>query len=156
MKCPSLKWKSWKGWSAHNWNSGLEFSFAIRATNDLLPSPQLLKVWYGEDPAPVPSVKHLQPLGTFYQVAQGRYTWRHNQVLRELASTLEKRRTTINALPLTSVKKVHVTSFVPAGQPQDHHPTSKDASILQSAHDWRLEMDLDKKLVFPPELAPKK
>ena len=50
-------------------------------------------------------------------------------------------------------KKVHVTPFVPAGQPQGHHPTLKDASILQSARDWRLEVDLDKKLVFPPEIV---
>ena len=136
---------------------GARLSFVIRATYDLLPSPQNLKVWYGEDPAcPLcqtpATLRHILS-GCPTSLAQGRYTWRHNQVLRELASTFEQRRTTINALPQTSSKKVHVTPFVPAGQPQGHHPTSKDTSILQSARDWRLEVDLDKKLVFPPEIV---
>ncbi len=46
----------------------------------------------------------------------------------------------------------HFTKFVPAGQHQVHRTTPKDASILQSAWDWKLQVDLDKKLMFPPEI----
>ena len=66
---------------------------------------------------------------------------------------MEQRRTTINALPQTSTIKVHFTPFVPAGKTQQHQTTPKDTSILQSARDWRMEVDLDKKLIFPPEIV---
>ncbi|KAJ8352263.1 hypothetical protein SKAU_G00237390 [Synaphobranchus kaupii] len=136
---------------------GSRLSFAIRATYDLLPTPQNLKQWYGEDPAcslcqtPAP-LSHILT-GCTTSLSQGRYTWRHNQVLRQLASILEQRRTTTNASPQTSTGPIHFTPFVPAGQPPEHHVTSKDASILQVAQDWKMEVDLDKKLVFPRDIV---
>lgn len=51
------------------------------------------------------SAKHLKNLGSFYQgakpvrLSQGQYTEKHNQVLWQLAITLEVRRTITSALP---------------------------------------------------------
>lgn len=93
----------------------MELSFIIRATNDLPPSPENLKLWYGEDPTcslcgASASLKHiLSGCGT--SLIQGRYTWRHNQILRELASTLEQRRTTAIDLSQTSVEVIHFHSL---------------------------------------------
>ncbi|KAL1279298.1 hypothetical protein QQF64_025971 [Cirrhinus molitorella] len=133
------KWTNWEGLEKKkkklSWRDiwqmdGARLSFIIRATYDLLPSPQNLKEWYGEDPA-----------------------CSLCKVLRDLASILEQRRTTINNLPQTLAGQVNLTKFVPAGQHQEHYTTPKDASILQSARDWKLEVDLDKKLVFPLEIV---
>ncbi len=136
---------------------GAHPSFVIRATYDLLPSPRNLKEWYGEDPAcslcQVPaSLRHILS-GCTTSLTQGRYTWRDNQVLRELASILEQKRSITNNLTQTLAGPVNFTNFVPAGQHQEHRTTPKDASILQSARDWKLEVDIDKKLVFPPEIV---
>ncbi len=118
--------------------------------------PQNLKELYGEDPAcslcQVPaSLRHFLS-GCTTSLTKGCYTWRHNQVLRELASILEQKRTTTNNHPQILARQVNFTKFVPAGQHQVHRTTPKDASILQSAWDWKLQVDLDKKLMFPPEI----
>lgn len=136
---------------------GSRLSFVIRATYDLLPTPQNLKQWFGENPAfslcqALASLRHILT-GCTTSLTQGRYTWRHNQVLRQLASILEQRRTTANAFPQTSAGNVHFTPFVPAGQPPEHHITSKNASILQAARDWKMDVDLKKKLVIPPDIV---
>ncbi len=158
------RWTNWEGLEKKklSWRDiwqmeGARLSFVIRATYDLLPSPQNLKEWYGEDPAcslcQVPaSLRHILS-GCTTSLTQGRYTWRHNQVLRELALILEQKRTTTNNLPQMLAGQVNFTNFVPAGHHQEQRRTSKDASILQSARDWKLEVDLDKKLVFPPEIV---
>ncbi|KAJ8385450.1 hypothetical protein AAFF_G00189020 [Aldrovandia affinis] len=51
------------------------------------------QVQHGRDPA---TLRHILT-GCKTSLSQGRYTWRHNQVLRQLAITLEGRRTTNNA-----------------------------------------------------------
>ncbi|GAA6106769.1 uncharacterized protein LOC125005379 [Tachysurus ichikawai] len=60
---------------------------------------------------------------------------------------------TTNKLTQTLAGQVNFTNFVPAGQHQVYRTTPKDASILPSARDWKLEVDLEKKLVFPPEIV---
>ncbi|KAL6455748.1 hypothetical protein MHYP_G00355990 [Metynnis hypsauchen] len=69
-------------------------SFLIRATYDTLPSPSNLSQWYGSDEschlcnAPNPSLQHILS-SCKTALAQGRYRWRHDQVLRKLAEVLE-------------------------------------------------------------------
>ncbi|KAJ8410484.1 hypothetical protein AAFF_G00193880 [Aldrovandia affinis] len=69
------------------------------------------------DPA---TLRHILT-GCKTSLSQGRYTWRHNQVLRQLAITLEGRRTTNNALPPPMPRHSKTTPFVRAGQPQQSH-----------------------------------
>ncbi|KAJ8409931.1 hypothetical protein AAFF_G00209720 [Aldrovandia affinis] len=82
---------------------GRQISFIIRATYDVLPTPKNLHQWLGEDPScalcQTPATLRHILTGCKTSLSQGRYTWRHNQVLRQLAITLEGRRTTNNALP---------------------------------------------------------
>src|SRR4029434_11160572 len=108
-----VRWMRWEGverrkfswkelWSMEAFHT----SFILRATYDVLPSPSNLQQWYGEDPTcplcPSPlNLKHIL-VGCKTGLTQGRYTWRHNQVLKCLAAMLETRRTTINALPPSS------------------------------------------------------
>lgn len=70
---------------------------------------------------------------------QGRHTWWYNEVL---ASVLEQQRITTNALPQKSAGKVHFTPFVLAGQSPVPLITSKDASNLQAAWGWKMDVEI--------------
>lgn len=114
---------------------GSRLSFIIRATYDVLPTPKNLNQWFGEDPShslcqtPATLRHSLTACKT-----QGRYTWRHNQVLRQLAITLEGRRTTTNALPLSTPGFSNTTSFVKAGQLPEKPLARKEPTHPDTAH----------------------
>ena len=133
-------------------------SFILRATYDVLPSPQNLNQWYGEDPTcplcPSPAnLKHIL-VGCKTGLTQGRYTWRHNQVLKCLAAALESRRTVVNALPPPSSVRASSGKFVREGEKPTKTRTPKsEAGHLGSARDWRLLVDLEQRLCFPAEIA---
>ncbi|KAK0148173.1 hypothetical protein N1851_012107 [Merluccius polli] len=87
------RWMRWDGverrkitWS-ELWNMESNMlSFTIRATYDVLPTPANLHLWLGEDPACLQclapaTLKHIL-VGCKTSLTQGRYTWRHNQVLK--------------------------------------------------------------------------
>ena len=78
-------------------------------------------------------------------LAQGRYRWRHDIVLRELADTLEwergkKRNAKKKACP--------AINFVKEGQTGKKTKTTA-TSILDESDCWEMEVDLGKQLVFP-------
>lgn len=105
-----LSWKELWGMEAHR------TSFLMGSVCDVLPSPTNLSLWYGEGgTCPMcsspGSLKHILA-GCKTSLEQGRYTWRHNQVLRCLAGILERRRTTINALPAPSPKSTPTITFI--------------------------------------------
>ncbi len=122
------RWMRWEGverrkitWS-ELWNTESNIlSFTIRATYDVLPSPTNLHLWFGEDPACLQcfapaTLKHIL-VGCKTSLMQGRYTWRHNQVLKCLAVTLESKRVTVNAMPLEAQTTFRQpTSFVREGE----------------------------------------
>ena len=84
-------------------------------------------------------------------LSQGRYTWRHNQVLRQLAITLEGRRTAINALP-PPMPRPKTTPFLRSGQVPTKPSGRVETTLLDTARDWRMQVDLDQRLIFPPEI----
>ncbi len=92
-------------------------------------------------------------VGCKTSLSQGRYTWRHNQVLRQLAIILEGRRTTTNALlhPVPGFSKT--TTFVRAGQLPVKPTTKMETTLLDTARDWKMQVDLDQKLSCPPEIV---
>lgn len=104
------QWMQWEGverrkisWKELWEMEASKISFIIRATYDVLPTPKNLQQSYGEDPTcalcPTPAtLKHIM-VGCKTSLTQGRYTWRHNQVLKSLASALENRRCATNSLP---------------------------------------------------------
>ncbi|KAL6468407.1 hypothetical protein MHYP_G00240840 [Metynnis hypsauchen] len=97
------QWTTWEGvvnrtikWSDMWKMPQARLSFLIRATYDSLPSPSTLSQWYGSDESchlcntPNPSLQHILS-SCKTALAQGRYRWRHDQVLRKLAEVLEMR-----------------------------------------------------------------
>ena len=157
------QWMAWEGveerkitWKELWEMEPLRASFTIRAAYDVLPSPANLNQWYSEDPkcplCPSPAtLKHIL-VGCKTSLTQGRYTWRHNQVLKCLANALESQRTRVNALPPLSHWQPQL--FVREGERQTSLPTMRSVTgQLDKARDWKLLADLGKKLCFPAEIA---
>ncbi|KAM3872212.1 putative glutamate receptor [Diretmus argenteus] len=159
------QWMRWEGLERRKliWRELWEMeanniSFIIRATYDVLPSPKNLHQWYGEDPTcalcPTPAtLKHILS-GCKTSLTQGRYTWRHNQVLRVLAAALESKRNTTNSLPLRTTNSNTAPTFIREGQKKPNHPPTKpEAEQLAMARDWKILVDIGQQLIFPPEIA---
>uniref|UniRef100_A0A3P9H1W7 Reverse transcriptase domain-containing protein n=1 Tax=Oryzias latipes TaxID=8090 RepID=A0A3P9H1W7_ORYLA len=157
------QWMGWEGVEKRkfSWKDLWEMeasraSFIIRATYDVLPSPANLKQWYGEDPScPLcqspATLKHIL-VGCKTSLSQGRYTWRHNVVLRCLATVLEKQRTSVNALPQATSHR-QLIPFLREGQATFNTTSAADIGQLGRARDWKMLVDLDRKLCFPREVA---
>ncbi|KAL1276979.1 hypothetical protein QQF64_023652 [Cirrhinus molitorella] len=132
--------------------------FIIRATYDVLPTPVNLQQWRGEDPSCAlcskpASLKHIL---TGYKVSltQGlRYTWRHNQVLKNLAATLEHRRTTANAKTPSASNPLSAVTFVREGAGKKSGFVTSEYSQLCTACDWKMLVDVGQHLAFPQEIA---
>ena len=83
-------------------------------------------------------------------LSQGRYTWGHNNILRELADVIEKQRREVRTLK----KKPIQIQFVKEGETtRGNIMNTNKSGILDQAKDWQLEVDLDRKLRFP-EMVP--
>ena len=125
-------------------------SFLLRSVYDTLPSPVNLARWgLREDPL----CKLCGKRGTLAHIlagcqtalAQGRYRWRHDKVLRVMADIFEQAR----RRPRPLKPQAPTVQFVRAGE---HASSAKRArtNILQGAQGWEMSADLGKKLVFPP------
>ena len=150
------QWTTWEGafQRSLSWNdiwhmAPLRISFILRSAYDLLPSNANLVKWKKADDPACPlchkkqTVEHVL---SSCQVAltQGRYTWRHNEVLKEIAQTVETR---------TMTKKRSVRTprapqvFFSAGGKTSWPMTSKPLgtckqSLLDGADDWECTADL--------------
>lgn len=135
-----------------------KLSFLLCSVTDLLPTPRNIRIWGGgEDSscnqcgAAACTLNHILT-GCPRALAEGRYRWRHDKVLTEIAKWVEQQRVKANN------KQAHqpeAITFVREGDKA--HKTGKVAmistSVLQRASDWELRVDLRKKLVFPQEVV---
>ncbi|RXN33906.1 reverse transcriptase [Labeo rohita] len=127
-------------------------TFLIRAVYDVLPSPANLCMW-GKAETPT---CHLCPAhGTLEHIlsscptalGQGRYTWRHNQVLKSIADTISKE-ISKGGRGSNTTRSV---AFVRAGE-QPKAGRKVPTGILASAKDWKLSVDLEK-LKYPQHIV---
>ena len=152
------QWLNWEGverkqvtwrdlWSMES----NRLKFLLGATYDVLPSPDNLRIWTDGDPSctlcsGVATLRHILS-GCKVSLAQGRYTWRHNQVLKCLAAGIESRRQQVNAEG--SHKKG--IQFVREGEKSKR--AVKSRSTTQEAKDWQMLVDVGGKLVVPQEIV---
>jgi hypothetical protein len=131
------------------WNyEPLRLSFLLRSVYDLLPSPANLYRWSLADTPDCPlcgqrgTLEHILS-SCKTALTQGRYRWRHDNVLRTLADILEKekKKKRPKCTGFTAI------SFVREGEMAQK--TCKLTGILPQASDWELQVDLDRRLVFP-------
>ncbi len=127
--------------------------FLVQAVYDVLPSPANLHVWSKTDTPSCPqcsgrgSLEHLHS-SCPKALADGRYCWRHDQVLRAVADSIATAINTIKGHHKPKTIMFHRTGEKPNIQPQ------AKSGLLTSATDWRLEVDLGKQLKFPARITP--
>jgi hypothetical protein len=135
-------------------------SFLLNATINTLPSKYLLRLLGYKTNSRCPlcknnncNVSHVLG-GCRFSLTSKRYTWRHDSVLLTIYSAVEphiKEHNTKKVLPTTILPSI---SFVPSGT--SSAPTKKKKPIhrhlLSEANDWQILVDLEHKLVFPPEI----
>lgn len=127
----------------------LRLSFLIRSVHDLLPSPANLHRWgLTTDPAcdlcdRPGTLEHVLSC-CFTALTQGRYRWRHDNVLSEVADWLEGERKKERR---SNPKLCHINFVKPGETAKTQSP--HQPSILDGATGWNMEVDLGKKLVFP-------
>jgi len=132
----------------------LQLSFLLRSVYDLQPTPTNLERWkLSEDPScPLckqrGTLQHVltacsTTLSLSLSLSQGRYRWRHDQVLRVLADILEKERRQERQM---KTKGLGFINFVKPGQKAKG---VQKTGLLQEARHWEMKVDLQHKLVFP-------
>ena len=136
-------------------SSETSLKFLIKSVYDLLPTPANKNVWFNTEENrcalcdQAGTLNHILS-GCKVALQQGRYKWRHDKVLRELAYWVEEKKRTNNAKPAEKRQKIN---FVKAGEKKKSVKNSTEATYLSSSRDWRLEVDLDKQLKVPGEIA---
>ncbi|XP_052281145.1 uncharacterized protein LOC127878656 [Dreissena polymorpha] len=126
----------------------LMIAFLLRSVYDLLPSPSNLHRWGLQDHLKCQlcdktgTMEHI-PSSCTTALTQGRYRWRDDSVLQELADKFERERTKKRPR-----QKPQMIQFVKEGQkaPKKLQPTS---SVLDESDQWEMSVDLKQKLVFP-------
>ena len=130
--------------------------FLVKAVYDLLPTPQNKSTWFGEDEA----CRKCGEKGTLLHIlsgcrvalAEGKYKWRHDKVLREIAHSVEEKRRTNNADPRERGELQ--IKFVGAGEKKkERREKVQMSSYLDGADDWSMKVDLDSKLKIPEYVA---
>ncbi|CAJ1075238.1 LOW QUALITY PROTEIN: uncharacterized protein LOC109089580 [Xyrichtys novacula] len=129
------------------------FKFLVQSVYDVLPSPANLFTWGLVE---APACQLCQRRGSLEHIlsccpkalGDGRYRWRHDQVLKAVADTI--------CSGITSSKQQHPSktsiAFVRAGEtPQP--PRKTQGGLLATARDWQLLVDLGRQLRFPDTIA---
>ena len=136
--------------------SDAAFRFLVKSVYDLLPTPANKNTWFGTEE----KCALCEQEGTLIHIltgckvalAQGRYKWRHDQVLRTIASAVDdKRRSKNNSVKQTGERMI----FLKEGEKlkKEDKVQKYDDSYLNSANDWKLEVDLDGRLKVPIEVT---
>ncbi|XP_072560565.1 uncharacterized protein [Paramormyrops kingsleyae] len=126
--------------------------FLIQSVYDVLPSPANLHCW---GLAEAPSCPLCPARGSLEHIlsccpkalGEGRYRWRHDQVLKAVADTVCAGIQQSKRQPIARPNIV----FVRAGEkPQSQ--SKAPAGLLSSAGDWQLKADLGRQLKFPDHI----
>ena len=134
--------------------SETSIKFLVKSVYDLLPTPSNKNIWFGEEETcklcgGKGTLQHILS-GCEVALAQGRYTWRHNEVLREVAQAVEAKRLKHNSQ--AKPKKTSM-NFVKEGELSTTQKRNETTSYLDGASDWKMQADLDGHLKFPKEVA---
>ena len=135
-------------------SSESRLKFVISSVYDLLATPANKNLWYRTEEFKcalcdgVGTMNHIFS-GCKIALSQGRYTWRHNKVLQEIAYWIDERRKQVNKEPYRKRKWIQ---FVKNGSKSKPSTTAIE-SYLSTARDWKLETALESKLKVPANIV---
>jgi Reverse transcriptase (RNA-dependent DNA polymerase) len=124
----------------------VRIGFLLKSVFDCLPSGRNLRVWnYAESDKcmrcqEVENIEHVLCACKVF-LSEGRYTWRHNQVLRVMKEIVSEGVKSEGNLP--------PIAFVQAGE----KPKQERKKLERKEPGWELLVDLEKRLVFPSEIV---
>ena len=132
-------------------NSTTSLKFLVKAVYDLLPTPVNKNAWFGTEEKCLlcGEESNLNHVLASCKVAlsQGRYRWRHDQVLREIARLTEEKVVNCQPHPQTGQKLIN---FVKTGnKTKVAQSKTSPVSYFDGAEDWKLQVDLNKHVKVP-------
>jgi len=157
-------WTSWTNYVQNNlsWCDLLAMpsnllSFCLSATYNTLPSPSNLRRWNISTEAAcflckksVCTVPHVLS-GCAVALDQGRYTFRHDSILKVIAAKIKD---FIATLCVSVPKRFHTIQFVKAGKKAKSKGKKLHTGILHLSNDWEFLVDLgDTPYVFPTNIT---
>ncbi len=150
LEVRELSWKEM--WDV----SDKRMSMMIKSAYDVLGTPANLKTWKLQDSdectlcgmSPC-NLKHILSACSV-GLASGRYTWRHDRVLKCIVSACETVISEHNSNP--PIWRTNSIQFRRSGETQARTKTTR-ASVLGSGNDWTVLSDLHTQLVVPEEVA---
>lgn len=158
------RWTNWNdievrelSWS-ELWNvSDKRISMMIKSAYDVLGTPANLKTWNLQesdkcvlcDKAPC-NLKHILSNCSVALVG-GRYTWRHDRVLKCIVSVIDPIVNDHNSKP--GKPRNNAITFLRKGQARTSKAKAQRPSVLGTADDWVVVSDLETQLVVPREIA---
>ena len=174
VECGSLelqcRWAAWReevlamdmSWhSLFNMGDSM-VGFVLSAVYGTLVTPSLASKWKEDEDGTCKlctdaqgSVKHILA-GCPVALSQGRYRWRHDKVLRQIADQVKFHCTRRVNNPKRSIERTKEgINFVLAGGGTKTNKTKSDGDfgVLSEAKDWKVLSDLDCQLRFPAEIA---
>ena len=127
--------------------------FIVKSVYDLLGTPANKNRWFNTNENKCKVCGHEGTLahilaGCKVALAQGRYTWRHNKVLKEIAYWVEEQRKLNNK---KKEEKPLFIKFVKEGE-KGRSEELESKSFLNSARDWELQVDLGKRVKIPEHI----
>ena len=138
------------------------FKFLINSTHNVLPTPDNLKRW-GKTVVDIKcslcgsvnaTLKHILN-GCPMALNQGRFTWRHDNILQYLAKELQPKIEQINSSnkPNKNIKDSFI-KFVKEGKRAAKEKSTYKPGLLYTANDWILIYDKSQDpLIFPPHIV---
>ena len=129
--------------------------FLIKSVYDVLPTPANKNKWFNTEEKCLlcgkeGTLTHILS-GCKVALCQGRYKWRHDKVLKELASSVQGKIVENTNKP--EKKKSHI-QFVKEGEKRQQEIEREEYhTYLSSAKDWKLTVDLDSSLKIPREIC---
>ena len=123
-----------------------QLGFAMKSLVNMLPTPDNLRRWrYGDFPCtlcgkPTPTPAHILS-SCKTALHQGRYKYRHDQVLAVLHSAIARKATAIGKAQIRTSSDDEVRFHVAGARPPAPQQKSA-ATLLQSACDWAVTCDL--------------
>ena len=128
--------------------------FLIKSVYDLLPTPANKSKWFNSEETCLlcgenGTLNHILA-GCKVSLSQGRYKWRHDRVLKELASSMQTK--LLENLKKPGNQTRRNISFVKAGESSERKQ-SQPESFLSDAKDWKMSVDLQERLRIPPSIC---